>query len=324
MRTFSPSRPAAFLLAAVWALFVAAVGAVGAAAPATAAPPPSHVAAADPPAWVRAAHLIPGLGTMTISLVPFAGAGSGSVEPSAVPPATSANGARILAPTAGYGTVGDYRQVPSGTYAVAVRPAGAAADSVPLLTGSLVAEGGHAVTLAAVGRKESPRFETLEDDLTAPTGDRARVRVVPAVPGATGLEVSAENGPMLVEGAAFADATGYRAVPSGGWTLTATATGSGGGDLGPATGEVDLAAGGVYSVFVLAEGQDGLALQAVVDARGMETAPRGGVQTGAGGAAVPRVGPVVPAGLGTAAAGLAVLLVLGLRARRRSAGVLGR
>lgn len=134
------------------------------AAPAQAAPDAPTQGAG---AWVRAAHLVPGLGTMTIGLTPFAGEAEEPAPSDGASSAPQEMGMRAIAPAAAYGAVTDYQQIPPGFYTVTVRPAGDA-DGAPLISGTLEAKSGQAYTVAGLGTKDDPRVATLDDDLTPP------------------------------------------------------------------------------------------------------------------------------------------------------------
>lgn len=267
MTTISGRRTAALLITGLTLL-----AAVSSAAPASAA------AAKGQGAWVRAAHLIPGLGTMSIGLTPFQGASGAATPAPGVMPAPVRDGMRAIAPAAGYGQVTDYQQIPAGIYTITVRPAGAAADSPPLISGTLKAGAGQAFTVAGLGTKSAPRVEALPDDLTPPAAGKTRVRLLPAAAAAKTVTVTAMGGPAVAQDAAFGRATGYAAVPAGPWTLKAT---SSGGSPAPATSKVDLAGGSVYTLLVLDSGSK-LKVSPVLDASGLDVMPAGGAQTGGG------------------------------------------
>ncbi|NHA67906.1 DUF4397 domain-containing protein [Phycicoccus flavus] len=299
-------RLLAAVAAATGALGLVAVGAgpAGAAAPA--------VPAAKTTAWVRAAHLVPGVGTMTIRLVPFSGSSTSDIPTEGVPEAQADGTTRVLERAVGYGGIGDYRQVPSGLYAVTIRPAGSGTDGPPVLTGTFDARPGRAVTLAALGgSKKDPRVEAISDRLSPPPAGTASIRLLPAVPDASTLTVRAQDGPTIATDAPYGRPTPYRSVKAGSWTLDVTT--GGGGD--PVSASVDVPAGGVFTVFVLADGQGGVVLKPVADAQGAGTMPVSGVQTGLGGLATRPADPVLLGGLGTAGAGLVVLAWLARRQR---------
>ena len=311
--TTRPDRRGPRVLGTALALVVGPLLVLLGAGPAGALP-----AASGETAWVRAVHLVPELGAMTISLAPFAGSGETTLPPGDVPDAPVVAGERVLATAATYGAAGEYRQVPVGLYTVAVRPADADPTSDPILTGTLDAKAGQAYTLAGLGTKSDPRIQTLGDDLAPPSAGSAKVRLLPAAANARTVDIVAQGGPTVAEQAEFATPTGYAAVPDGPWTLEVTDAAADGGEGDLTTADVDLASGAVYTLLLLDSGSGGVRLQPVVDAVGMAAAPRDGVQTGGGGT-VPRPVPAgVPVGLGVAALGALSLVGSARRGVRRS------
>lgn len=277
---------------AVVVAFLAAVGLVLA--------PGARAATVPGDAWVRAAHLVPGLTGMDV--VVRGTAGSAPVE---------------LAANAVYGDVAPYQRLAPGTYTAELRPAGSPSDSAPVLSGTFEATAGKAYTLAGLGSLDSPRLATLVDDLTPPPAGDVRVRVLPAAGGAAQITVTAQDGPVIADGAVFGQPTAYADVPAGRWTLDVQAAG-----LPAATTAVDLAAGGVYTVVVVDDG-GALDVRAVTDAAGSAAMPVGGAQTGGGGTASAETAATG----GVTGAGLAAVLALGtlllaVTVRRRTRGTL--
>ena len=214
----------------------------------------------------------------------------------------------------GYGVVSDYQAVPPGSYTVAMRTAGAAADTPAVLSTTVQVDAGSARTVAGVGYFADLGLEVLEDDLTLPPPGSARVRVVAAAAGAGALDVSLADGPPLASALAFASASDYVEVPGGAATLRVTPEGGQATDL-----PLDVAAGSVHTVLVLDRSGGGLTVQPLLDAASMGAVPTGGVATGAGGTAG-GTGHHVPLAVGIALLATACLLV-GRRdrpARRRS------
>jgi hypothetical protein len=253
-------------------------------------------------AWIRAGHLVPGVGTTRIDLTPASG------------PSTSV----VMSPAASYGDVTPYQKLDPGDYTVTVRPQGAGLDSAPMLQRAFTVVAGKATTLAVVGTAQDPRLAVLDDDLTLPAANAARVRVLPAASRTPTLSVVAQNGPTLTTGAVLGQATPYASVPSGRWTLDLASAG------GPAAQQtVDLASGSVYTAIVLdSSAGDGVTIVVVTDAAGAMTAPQGAAQTGGGGTAAQRVADddSMPAWSGWALAGSLAALTLASgvpRGRRR-------
>lgn len=262
---------------------------------------PAHADEVTPPgkAWVRAGHLVPGVGTTRIDLTPKTGAASSIV----------------MSPGASYGDVTSYQKIDPGDYTVDVRPQGAALDTTPMLERAFTVVAGKATTLAVLGTAADPRLVVLDDDLTPPAADTARVRVLPAASHAQTLSVMAVNGPTLTSGAILGQATAYASVPAGSWTLNLAGTNG-----VKAQQTIDLASGSVYTAVVLDSSADGVVLKVITDAAGAMTTPVGAAKTGGGGMAAEVSGPTGgsdAADLLVPSAALAAL-VLGFGAFRRS------
>jgi hypothetical protein len=253
---------------------------------------PAAPASAAPVAQVRLAHLSPDTPAVDVYLSASAGGA----------PAT-------VIPAVGYGAVSPYLTLAPGSYAVAMRRAGAAPDTPPVLSAQVSAAGGKAYTVAAVGRLADLGLRVLDDDLSLPADGRAKVRLLQASVRAPVLDVAVEGGDRISAGLAFATTSPYRSVDPGRWRLRVQAAGGAASTL-----ECDLAAGNVYTVLLLDSATGGgLTAEPRTDARRQGRVPAGGVETGAG-------GDRGPAGWWPAAAAvLAVLAAVAARPVRRCA-----
>ena len=274
----------ALLLAAGAATATAATAGSGTGAPGT--------------AWIRLAHLSPDTPAVDVYLYSF-----GNPD------------ARVVLHHVAYGDVSGYLSVPVGEYSVAMRAAGAAATSLPVLSSSTRVASGTAYTVLAVGPRPGLRLRIFQDNLTPPTG-QALVRVVQA--SMKHPKVSMRwGGKTLASKLPFASVTSYRAVAPGLKNLAVTA---GAGDTKSA---VTFTAGSIHTLIVL-DGAKGLEVAYLQDANGSSKLPVGGVETGFGGTA-PH-GPASPLPwLEVIACGsvLAAGGILGLRRDRRSPGPRG-
>ncbi|MFC0504455.1 DUF4397 domain-containing protein [Micromonospora costi] len=265
-----------------------------------------------------AGALLLGAGLLTTTATPASAATVGYVRLAHLSPDTPSVDVYLAAPDAdepqvfpgvGYGVVSDYLPLPVGRYAVAMREAGAPASDPPVLTTEVAVTGGEAYTVAGVGRYADLGLRVLHDDLSAPDGGRAKVRVVQASVRAPVLDVAAADGPTIANGVHFATTTDYQLVEPGRWRLRLS--GSGG---PPTQAEVRLTGGAVYSLLVLDAKDGGLTTQLRRDAQGGTVVPAGGVDTGAGGTAGRGAYPLVAGGLAV----LAVVTGLALLRRRRT------
>jgi len=197
-------------------------------------------------------HLAPDVGPVDVSL-------------------TRADGgtANVLT-TAPYGAFTPYQTLTPGFYTVAMRPAGAAAATEPMLSAPVTVDKGKAYTLLATGTRDALKTSLIDDDLTKPPTDTSRVRLVQGSTAAPTLTVTAVGGPTLSRDLAYGQATGYANVPQGRWTLQVlTPDGSEAMTSAPV---VDLAAGSVNSLLVTNAPGGGFAITPVVDAKGIAPA----------------------------------------------------
>ena len=204
--------------------------------------------------WIRLAHLSPNTPAVDVYLYSF---GDSS--------------AQIVLHHVAYGTVSPYEQVPAGDYTVAMRAAGAAATSAPVLSASVDVTSGRAYTVAGLGPESGLRLQVLDDQLGTPSG-KALVRVIQASLKQSVVSVN-WGGQVLNGSLKFGSVSSYQTVSPG----TATLTVSGGGEQ--ATASVPLAAGTVHTLVVL-DGAKGLQIDDLLDAAGSGTAPAGGAGTG--------------------------------------------
>jgi len=205
--------------------------------------------------WARLAHLSPDTPEVDVSLTGLAGESVLELQ------------------DVGYGDVSNYARLPAGTYTAAMRPAGAPAESEPVITAAVEIEDGVAITVAAVGMNAELSGRILVDDLTPPAAGNARARLISAAVSSPSVDVSTDTGVVLADAAEFGTATDYSEVPGGRWALAISSAESTG------STDVDLAAGSVNTLFVLdVDGE--LNVVGVVDSTGTPDSPAGGVQTG--------------------------------------------
>jgi hypothetical protein len=246
--------------------------------------------------WLRLAHLSPNTPAVDVYLYSFG-------NPSA----------RIVLKHVAYGTVSPYEHVPSGEYTVAMRGAGAAPSSKPVLSTTVDVATGNAYTVAGMGPFSGLRLQIVQDKLVTPPG-KALVRVIQASLNQQQVTVTAA-GQVLARKLGFSKLTSYRSVAPGTWTVHAA------GESESTDASLTLAAGSIYTVVIL-DDPGHLAIDSLEDAAGSQVAPSGAPATGLGGTA-PRPGaPLLPwlvtglAGLLVAACGAFRLL----RKPRRAAG----
>jgi hypothetical protein len=240
--------------------------------------------------WVRLAHLSPNTPAVDVYLYSFG-------DPSA----------ELVLHHVGYGVVSPYEALAAGDYTVAMRAAGAAATTKPVLSASLTVAAGDAYTVAGLGPESGLRLQVLKDQLSTPPG-KVLVRVIQASLQQHVVTVT-WNGQPAVSNLAFGSVSSYQAVSP------ATATLHVSGESETADTTITLAAGTVHTLVVL-DGSRGLAVDNFLDAAGSGDAPAGGAATGFGGTA-PRVPSPLP-WLCLIGAGFLLAVAGGLGVRRRS------
>jgi hypothetical protein len=211
--------------------------------------------------YVRLAHLSPDTPQVDVYLSSV----SGGIAPKTFP-------------GVGYGVVSDYLTLPTGTYAVAMRGAGAPESSAPVLSTQVTVDAGKAYTVAGVGKHADLGLRVIDDDLSLPDSGKAKVRIVQASLQAPVLNVSVATGSTIADGVQFASTTNYREVNQGSWTVNLQQSGGG----KTSTVKCALTGGNVYSLIVL-DRPSGLTAELRTDAQRKGGMPQGGVETGAGG-----------------------------------------
>jgi hypothetical protein len=259
---------------------------------AVSAAPAASAASSSGVGWIRLAHLSPNTPAVDVYLYSFH-------DPSA----------RIVLHHVAYGTVSSYEQVPAGEYTVAMRGAGAAPTTTPVLSATVDVAAGGAYTVAGMGPFKGLRLQVLTDRLKTPKG-KVLVRVIQASMHQERVTVSV-GGKKLARHLAFSHVSGYVAVRPG--TLRVHAAGA----TASCTRTVSLTAGSIHTLVVLDSSNTTLGVTDLMDAQGSKVDPVGAAQTGFGGTA-PRPGePMLP---WAAAAGAGLLAAVGgglLVSRRR-------
>jgi hypothetical protein len=251
------------------------VGALGLSVPAASAATASGTAGTG---WLRLAHLSPNTPAVDCYLYSF-----------------DNPNAKIVLHHVAYGAVSPYEQVPAGEYTVAMRGAGAAPSSKPVLSASVDVKPGDAYTVAGLGPFAGLRLQVVQDRLTTPTG-KALVRVIQASMRQPKVTVGLGSTDLASQ-LAFSDISSYVAVSPGTFTVHAA------GASESTSSTVKLTAGAIYTLVVL-DNSTKLSVDELVDAQGSKVEPAGGVPTGFGGTAAKAGADLVP-WLGVGAAGLA-------------------
>jgi len=159
--------------------------------------------------------------------------------------------------------VSEYLSLPAGTYNVQVTATGA---TDPVIDADLSLEAGTSYTVAATGLLADIAPVVLTDD-RAPASGQAKLRVFHASPSApASVDVAVTDGPVLVEGLAFPEATGYLTVDAGTYPLEIRAAGETDAAL---TLEATLAAGENYTAIAMDGGDAGVQVIVATEAMSM-------------------------------------------------------
>jgi Domain of unknown function (DUF4397) len=262
------------------------------AGPATAAGAAAAAPASAGTGWVRCAHLSPNTPPVDVYMYSFG-------DPKAM----------MVLKHVSYGAVSEYMKVKAGEYTAAMRPAGAAASTSPVLSANIMVHADHAYTVAGMGPAKGLRLQVLDDRLSTPKG-KSLVRVIQASLKEHHVTVKAGTA-TLASNLPFAKVTSYGTDVPGTWMVHA----SGGTETW--SGQVKLTAGSIHTLVVL-DSTGGLKVNDLMDAAGSSMMPSGGAGTGLGGTASGPAPSPLPwlAGL---AAGLLLATAAGIRLRRSRA-----
>jgi hypothetical protein len=246
--------------------------------------------------WIRLAHLSPNTPAVDVYLYSF---GNPRAE--------------VVLHHVSYGTVSPFIPTAAGTYTVAMRAAGAAPSSPPVLSTAVHVKAGDAYTVAGMGPRLGLRLVVLRDALSAPAG-RSMVQVIQASMKEHLVTVRTESH-VLGRDLAFASTTAFQPLPQGSYVVHAA------GQTESAISRVDLQAGTIHTLVIL-DSPRRLKIVDLTDAVGSKVLPAAAPATGFGGTA-PIPGPPLLPWLTVIGAGLLLIgggLVTVRRSRRQLAG----
>jgi hypothetical protein len=230
------------------------------------APASSSVAHRD--GWLRLAHLSPNTPAVDVYLYSF---GNPRAE--------------VVLHHVSYGTVSPYLPAPAGTYTVAMRAAGAAATSAPVLSTAVHVMAGEAFTVAGMGPKDGLRLVVLRDAMSAPAG-HSMVRVIQASMREQQVTVRTKTH-LFGRDLAFATATGFESLSEGSYVVHAA------GQTESAADRIDLRSGSIHTLVILDTPRK-LRIVNLTDAVGSRVLPAGAPATGFGGTAPVPGRPLLP------------------------------
>lgn len=195
--------------------------------------------------------------------------------------------------------VSDYLALPAGSYNVQVTATG---GTDPVIDADLTLEAGTSYTVAATGPLAEIAPVVLTDD-RVPADGQAKLRVFHASPSApASVDVAVTDGPVLVEGLAFGEATGYLTVDPATYALEVRAAGESEAALAL---EAALEAGQNYTAIAMDGGDAGVQVIVATEAMEATAMPDTALAPVAVTAPLVLLGALLVAGAGASAAALA-------------------
>jgi Domain of unknown function (DUF4397) len=280
MKVFA-NRPRLRSLLAALALSVGLTGLLVPAASATAASAAGTKSMSGMDGWMRLAHLSPSTPAVDVYLYSVG-------DPRAT----------LVLHHVAYGTVSSYMKIAPGEYTVAMRAAGAATGSPPVLSTTVHVVADGAYTVAGMGTASSLRLQVLRDRLTTPKG-KILIRVIQASLRQHRVTVTAGR-EVLARNLAFGQLTSYRVANPGTWTFRAI------GSSERTSQAIQLTPNCIHTIVIL-DDPGHLKIDDLLDAAGSMVMPMGSVPTGLGGTATRPSSPAQPWLLTMVAGGLLAL-----------------
>jgi len=117
-----------------------------------------------------------------------------------------------------FGAATEYLPIPGGDHKVQVTPTGQNADAA-LIDSDLSVDAGNAYIFVAVNRLNDIEGEVYDVNLDNVDSGKARVRVIHASPDAGDIDVSVTGGDELFGGVSYRDATDYKDLDAGSYSL---------------------------------------------------------------------------------------------------------
>jgi hypothetical protein len=246
-----------------------------------------HANATTSHGWIRLAHFSPDTSQVDIYFSSFARKEDPTVLRSV-----------------GYGGVSQYQRVEAGSYAVAMRAAGAPESDPPVISTTVQVAAGNAYTVAGMGRKADLKLVALTDDLSTPDKGQIKMRVINAAMTVPTVDVVEVDDQKLAAGLRFGEAAPYAPVAAGKATVR----------VGSAVHQEDFMEGGTCTL-VIKDVPGGIDFFFLHDSMAVRSVPLGGVDAGVGTSAERAETPWLLAGA-AAIAGLGLVWVVDPHHRR--------
>jgi hypothetical protein len=202
-------------------------------------------------------------GMLTVLALPAAAANEAQVRvvhasPDAPNVDVWVDGATVLTDVP-FTAVSDYLSLPAGDHNIQVTATG---STDPVIDADVTLDVGTAYTVAATGMLADIGATVLVDDRT-PVDGQSKLRVFHASPSAPDfVDVAVTDGPILVEGLAYPEATAYLTVDAGTYPLKIRAAGETDAAL---TLDATLEAGMNYTAIAMDGGDAGVQVIVAID-----------------------------------------------------------
>jgi hypothetical protein len=255
----------------------------------------------------RAATLLGTLGLIALMAMPAAAADEAFVRvvhasPDAPNVDVWVDGETVLTDVP-FTAVSDYLSLAGGTYNIQVSATG---TTDPVIEADVTLEAGTSYTIAATGLLADITATVLMDD-RSPADGQAKLRVFHASPSAPAdVDVAVTDGPILVEGLTYPEATGYLTVDAGAYPIEIRAAGE---EAAALSLEANLEAGQNYTAIAMDDPDAEAGVQVIIATEAMAGMPDTAMATAAS--------PALLFGLMMVGAALATAVPLAARRVRR-------
>ncbi|BCJ95960.1 hypothetical protein acsn021_35290 [Anaerocolumna cellulosilytica] len=162
-----------------------------------------------------------------------------------------------------YGEYTEYLPVPNNNYRITLYEAGTRDN--PLVSNMFMVTDDTMATIAAVGTLEDLGLLSIPDNMTNPSSGNAKVRFVHLSPDAPAVDITLQDGTVLLPDVSYKQMTQYIEVSPGDYTLEVRVAGT---DVVALTvSDLDLEEDTLYSIYAigLAEGTPELEAVLVID-----------------------------------------------------------
>ena len=161
-----------------------------------------------------------------------------------------------------YQQVSDYLTLPEGAHTFAIRATNTEPSSKAAIEVSQTLAAGKAYTVAAVGKLAGIKGVLYNDDRSAPSAGKAKVRVIHAAPDVPAVDIAAKGGATLFKALEFPAASDYIEVDATDYDLQVKKAGT---EEVLLNRQLQLTAGGVYTIAAVGGANQPVSLKGLID-----------------------------------------------------------